>query len=89
MCAFVISKLGTEVFEMSNGLKLRMVVAAALVGGCVCLTGLVATGNSAHRSPAAGKSVSADSGVAKRAAKASDNDLAGRRYRRYWRRHTV
>ena len=79
-------------FLMSKGLKYRWLVAAPLASGCVCLLSLALAGYNGATSSAttdSAASVTARSAPSLRAAKASASDLAGRRYRRYWRRHTV
>ena len=72
---------------MSKGLKVLM--AASIAAGCACLLGLAAVAGSADNSSAATDSVVTKSSQVKSATKAPNDDLAGRRYRRYWRRHTV
>lgn len=72
---------------MNKGLKFGWLLAAPLAAACVCALSLaMAGGNTASEST---KSVTVKSSQVKSATKASDNDLAGRRYRRYVRRHTV
>lgn len=73
---------------MSKGLKYG--VGVIITTGCL-LALSVAVGSRGHSSAAADstKSITSSSAELNVGKTAPATDLAGRRYRRYWRRHTV